>query len=136
MTTRRCGVFALIAVCALLLSTTGTAKAQIGVTRTPASWIGVGIVAIGAGIGICIYYAAHHAHTLIGCALSGPNGLELQSCGDPQTYALIGEVADIKPGDRVSVFGKKEKKKVGASRQFLVEKLNKDYGACMAHPAT
>jgi len=125
-----------VAVCVLLVSTTGTAKAQIGVTKTQADWIGVGVAAIGAGIGIGIFYAIHHGSSIDGCAVSGPNGLELQYRGDQQTYALIGEVAGIKPGDRVRVSGKKEKKKAGAPQQFLVEKLSKDFGACTAPPAT
>jgi len=49
---------------------------------------------------------------------------------------LSGQVADIKPSDRVRVSGKKEKKKAGAPQQFLVEKLSKDFGACTAQPAT
>ena len=45
-------ILAMVAVCALLVSTAGTAKAQIDVTKTQADWIGVGVAAIGAGIGI------------------------------------------------------------------------------------
>ena len=134
MTAGHRSILAMAAVCALLVSTADTAKAQIGVTRTQADWIGVGIAAIGAGIGIGVFYAVHHGHSINGCASSGPNGLELQNRGDRQTYALIGQVADIKPGDRVRVSGKKEKKD-GAPQQFLVEKLNRDFGPCKAQPA-
>ncbi len=45
-------ILAKVAVCALLVLTTDTAKAQIGVTRTQAGWIGVGVAASGAGTGI------------------------------------------------------------------------------------
>ncbi len=135
MTAGHRSILAMVAVCALLVSTTGTATAQIGVTRTQAGWIGVGVAAIGAGIGIGIFYAVHHGHSIDGCALSGPNGLELQNRGDQQTYALIREVAGIKPGDRVRVSGKKEKKKAGAPQQFLVEKLSKDFGYCKVQSA-
>jgi hypothetical protein len=137
MTAGHRSILAMVAVCALLVSTTDTAKAQIGVTRTQAGWIGFGVAAIGAGIGIGVFYAVHHGHSLNGCALSGPDGLELQDRGDQQTYALIGEVAGIKPGDRVRVSGKKAKKKAaGASQQFLVEKVSRDFGACKVQPAT
>ncbi len=135
MAAGRRNLLAVIAVCVLLVTTSDTAKAQIGVTNTQARWIVVGIAAIGAGIGIGIFYAFHHGHSLDGCALSGPNGFELQNRGDQQTYALIGEVAGVKPGDRVRVSGKKDKKKSGGPQQFLVEKLTKDYGACKAAPA-
>jgi hypothetical protein len=135
MTAGHRNFLAMAAACALLVSTTGTAKAQF-VTRTQADWIVVGIAAIGAGTGIGVFYAFHHGHSINGCTLSGPNGLELQNRGDQQTYALTGEVADIKPGDRVRVSGKKEKKKPGAPQQFLVEKLSKVFGSCEAQPAT
>jgi hypothetical protein len=138
MTAGHRSFFAMVAVCTLLVTTTLKAKAQgygcgcggeiIG--------IGIGIAAGGAALGIGVFYAVHHGHSINGCALSGPNGLELQNRGDQQTYALIGQVADIKPGDRVRVSGKKEKKKAGAPQQFLVEKLSKDFGACTAQPAT
>lgn len=106
------------------------AKANSIPTSTDVAWIGVAIGAIGAGIGIGIYVAIRHNHSLTGCAVSGANGLQIQSQGDQQSFALIGEVAGIKSGDRVRVTGKKVKSNAGAPRQFLVEKLGKDYGAC------
>jgi hypothetical protein len=135
MTATHRNILAMVAVCALLVSTAGTAKAQF-VTRTQADWIIVGIAASGAGIGAGVFYAFHHGHSINGCTLAGPNGLELQNRGDRQTYALMGEVADIKPGDRVRVSGKKKKKEAGAPQHFLVEKLSKDFGSCKAQPAT
>jgi hypothetical protein len=47
----------------------------------------------------------------------------------------VGEVAAIKQGERVHVSGKKEKKTAAATRQFQVDKLSKDYGACPMKPA-
>lgn len=123
------------ALCALLLTAaTKSAKANNLPTSTDVAWIGVAIGAIGAGIGIAIYVAVHHSkHTLTGCASSAASGLQLQNEGDQQTYALIGEVSGIKSGDRIRVNGKKEKANAGAPRQFLVEKLGKDFGACRVH---
>jgi hypothetical protein len=59
----------------------------------------------------------------------------LVSENDQKVYALAGEVAGIKSGERVRVSGKKGRKSAGAHPQFLVEKLNKDFGACKAQPA-
>ena len=127
--------------CALALTATAPANAQSstpigGVTKSDAAWIVVAIAAIGAGIGIGVYYAFHHSHSLSGCAVSGTNGLELQNKGDQQTYALVGAVSAIKPGERIRVSGKKVKKPAGPPPQFLVEKLSKDYGACRENAAT
>jgi len=143
MTVGHRNLLAMVAACALLLTATATAQPQSGtiggVTGGDAVAIGVAIAVIGAGIGFGVFYAVHHAvhhgHSLDGCAVSGANGLELQNRGDQQTYALVGDTAGIKPGERVRISGKKEKKNGGAHPQFLVEKLNKDFGACNAEPS-
>jgi hypothetical protein len=128
-------------VCALALTASPPSNAQAstpigGVTHSDVVWIAVALGAIGAGIGIGIYYAVHHNSHLTGCAVSSPNGVELQSKDDQQTYALVGAVAGIKPGDRIRVSGKRVKKSSGPTPQFLVEQVPKDYGACPASPAT
>jgi hypothetical protein len=139
MTTKQCSILAKVAACALLVTLTVQAKAQTEfspISKSQARWIVVGVAAGGAALGIGIYYAVHHGHTLNGCAVSGPGGLELQNGGDQQTYALIGEVAGVKPGNRVRVSDKKEKKNSGIPQQFLVEKLSRDYGSCKVQTAT
>ena len=90
--------------------------------------------AIGAGIGIGIYYAIHHNHNLTGCAVSGAEGLELVNKGDQQRYLLVGAASAIKPGERILVSGKTVKKSTGPTPQFLVERLSKDYGPCPVAP--
>jgi hypothetical protein len=129
-----------VAVCALLTTSVAAANAQFtfGDPLSKGQVVGilVGIGVGGAAIGVGVYYAVHHGHSLNGCAVSGPGGLALQNRGDLQTYALVGEVSAIKPGDRIRVAGKKEKKNSGVPQQFLVEKLNKDYGSCTAAPAS
>lgn len=134
-------ILAILAFCTLLATTTVSAKAQfdahcIGVCKGEVVGILVGIGAGGAALGIGTYYAIHHGHSISGCAVSSPSGLQLQSQGDQRTYALIGEVAGINPGDRIRVSGKKEKASTGAPQQFLVEKLAKDYGSCTVSRAT
>jgi hypothetical protein len=94
------------------------------------SWIVVGIAASGAAMGVGVYYVVHLDHAITGCAFSAASGLKLKSQGDEQVYSLVGEVAAIKPGERIRVSGKKQKKNATMPRQFLVEKLNKDLGSC------
>jgi hypothetical protein len=92
--------------------------------------VAAGIAGAGAAIGIGVFYAVHHGHSLTGCTVSGSSGIELLSEGDRATWALVGEVNDIKPGERIHVSGKKEKKDSADKRQFLVEKVSKDFGPC------
>jgi len=109
----------------------------IGPSKGEVVGIAIGIGAAGAAIGVGIYYIARHNHSLTGCVISGPNGVQLQNAGDQQTFNLAGQVAEIKPGERVRVSGKKKKKLAGAPQEFLVEKFNKDLGSCVpAPPAT
>jgi hypothetical protein len=129
--------------CVSLLLFTEPAKAQtggpIGITKSQATWIIVGIVAAGAAIGIGIYLAIHHGNhdrSITGCAVSNGGGLSLQHEGDQRSYNLLGDTAAIKPGDRVRVSGKERKEYPSGNRDFLVEKLAKDYGPCKTLPAT
>ena len=104
-------------------------------TKSDVAWIGVAVAAIGAGIGIGFYAAVHHGHNLNGCTVSSANGLQLQNHGDGQTYSLSGDIAAIKPGEHIRVSGKKAKTSTGSARQFVVESLSKDYGACIVEAA-
>ena len=124
--------FEFFAVCVLFFFVTRPARAQVFVTHDTGKLIGitVGLAAIGAGVGVGVYAAVHHNHRLTGCAANGVGGLELWSPHDRQTYALVGEVSGIKPGERVRVSGKMPKGNEGVRRQFLVEKVEKDFGAC------
>ena len=128
-------IFPRLAVCALLVSVSALPPQARGQAAAPSAGQAAAIFgtigAIGGAIGYGIYYTVHRSHMLTGCAVSGAHGLELRNQGDQQTYALAGNVADIKPGKRVRISGKKGKLPSGdAPRPYLVEKLQKDYGAC------
>jgi hypothetical protein len=120
----------------LIVSAEGSISAQrpaaetIGASNGQIAGAIAGIAAAGAAIGIGVYFAVKHNHIVTGCARSGADGMTLTSESDKQTYTLIGDVAGIKPGDRVRVSGKKGKGKPATTRQFLVEKVSKDLGPC------
>jgi len=132
MERRRRELTAVLPLCVLLLALAGivvlTQKLEAQVTTGQVAGAAVGIAATGAAIGIGVFYAAHHGHSLTGCAASGSSGLQLLS--DHQTWALVGEVNDIKPGERIRVAGKKESKNSANTRRFLVEKVSKNFGPC------
>ena len=120
----------------VFLLTSPTAKGQCyGCTPGNVAKVVGGLAGGVTVIVFVVYFSAHHGHTLRGCAVSGPDGMELMNEGDQQTYALTGETAVIKAGDRVRVSGKKTKGDPN-HRQFVVKKLSKDYGACRVTPAT
>jgi hypothetical protein len=120
----------ILLLCALCLTTTRTARADIGnVGDAKATGVIFAIVGVGALIGLGVYYAVHHGHSLRGCASSRPDGIQLLNESDQKTYLLGGNVNGVKPGDRVRVSGDKQKNG-GGGRQFFVKKLTKNYGSC------
>ena len=98
---------------------------------------------VGAAVGVGAVVAAvtivavnHSHHTLNGCVFAGQNGLQLRT-SDSKTYAIEGDAADIKAGDKVKLHGSRVKKTKDSSgdQVFKVEKLKKDYGPCHVTPA-
>ena len=123
-------ILAVLALVALVLTSARPARGQVTSDPGKIAGITIGLVVIGAGIGIGAYVAVHHNHRLTGCVASSPTGLTIINRGDQQTYALAGEISELKAGERVRVSGRKSKLGVGAPKRFLVERLDKDYGAC------
>jgi hypothetical protein len=121
---RRC---AGILVLCTLLSSTRPAKAD-GIENA-AIGAAVGIAAAAAAITVGIVLIVTHKPSITGCTAEGPKGLTLQSESDKTLYVLHGDIASIKPGERVKVSGKHQKK---SSTDFDVVKLKKSYGACSA----
>jgi hypothetical protein len=107
----------------LCLLLTKPADAGIaGASNGKTTGVIIALVAVGALIGVGVYVAVHHGHSLKGCASSGSTGLQLLNEGNQQTYLLAGN----KPGNRIGVSGTKSHPGKG----FVVAKLSKDYGAC------
>jgi hypothetical protein len=95
-----------------------------------------GIVAVAAAVVVITVVVVHEStkkRTVTGCVASGANGMSMTDEKDKRIYALSGDTADIKPGDRVTLQGKKAKPK-GASAPLAweVNKETNDFGTC--HP--
>jgi hypothetical protein len=94
------------------------------------------LVAAVALIGVGVYFAVRHGHTVTGCAAGGGNGLDLLT-EDGRSFVLLGATTGIKAGQRVKVTGARKKRVNGVTdkQSFVVDKLDKDYGACTVSPA-
>jgi hypothetical protein len=122
-------------ICVFCFATTKTASAGIvGASDGKTAGVIIALVGVGVVIGVGVYFAVHHGHSLKGCASSGPGGIQLLNESDQQTYALTGDVDGIKAGNRVRISGNK-KKPTGAGRQFVASKLSQDYGPCKIQPS-
>jgi hypothetical protein len=103
---------------------TGSATPSYGSGK--AIGIGVGVAAAGAGV---LYLALHHGSSVTGCVQSGDDGLSLVDEKNKKPYVLLPGGADVKPGERVELKGKKAQ--AGATRQtFQAKKIVKNLGAC------
>ena len=95
--------------------------------------IGIGAIA-GGGAALGILLAVNHdRHLLQGCVSTGSDGPQLQT-SDAKIYALRGDPAVIKVGDRVKFHGNRMRKARGdkGNQVFKVDKIKKDYGPCRA----
>jgi len=110
-----------VAVCGLLAATAATAKAQFSATQGSlcgcdgeVRGIAAGIAAGAAVITVVAILAVRHHNAVAGCTVSGPNG------------------------ERIKVSGSRKRKVDGVTNResFVVSKVTKDYGSCMAAPAT
>jgi hypothetical protein len=122
--------------CVTLLLVPRPARADGFVSSGQVAGIAIAIAAIGAAIGVGIYFLVRQPPSITGCATSSPDGLTLHNENDAQTFTLIGDTAAIKSGDRIRVSGKKKKADHSGKRDFLVEKVAKVYGPCKISPAT
>jgi hypothetical protein len=94
----------------------------------------IGIVAVSVvlvAITVVVVHESRKKRTVTGCVVSGENGMSVADEKDKRIYALSGNTVDIKPGDRVTLQGKKAKPKgANAPLAWEVNKQTKDFGAC------
>ena len=91
---------------------------------------------VGAAAGVIIVtgvvlYEVTKKRTITGCVISAPDGITLTDEKDKHLYALSGNTATIKVGDRIKVKGKKVKPK-GDNKSWVwkAQGVTKDLGAC------
>jgi hypothetical protein len=137
---RRLGITAFAGLTVLLCSgSTAPTQCQGSIGPSTGEVVGAA-VGVGAVIAVAIIVPVEISrshHIITGCVRTGTSGLELQT-SDGKTYALEGDAASIKVGDKVKIHGSKIKKTKDSTGPgvFRVEKLNRDYGPCPAATAT
>jgi hypothetical protein len=120
-----------VAVCLVLAVSAFPQSGLSGIGPSKGEVIGLSVAAgavLGVG-GYLIYRAAHKHASIQGCIATDQNGLSLQNEKGKKMYALAGDSATLRAGQRVALNGKKVKDSTGKVT-FQVQKLTKDYGAC------
>jgi hypothetical protein len=120
------------AVLVIVLSAALVAPARAETLQTAGDQVIAGVVVVSVGLGILVtYLIVHHKHSrtaITGCVKSGANGMSLTNEKDQRTYALTGDPVGIKPGNRMSLEGKRERS--GQALVFQALTVTKDYGVC------
>jgi len=129
MTSKHCSGILIIAL-SLALCMPAEAQKQIGASNgTIAGVIG----GVAAGVVVLTIVAIHYSkkRSITGCVVSTGNGMTITAEKDKQSYALSGNTATVKPGDRMKVKGKKAKH-TGSDTALVWEAtdVSKDFGVC------
>jgi hypothetical protein len=92
----------------------------------------IGIVAVTAAIAVLVtvLIIRHNSpkSTITGCVQSETNGMSLTDEKNGLSYTLAGSTIGVKPGDRVTLKGKR--KDIGTTVGFEARRIEKDFGAC------
>ncbi len=128
-----CGV--LIFALGVTLSTSAEAQTGGGKIVSNGTIAGV-IVGVLAAVVIVAYVVIHESsqkRSITGCVIPGASGMSVTDEKDKRSYALSGNTGDIKPGDRVTVRGKKIKPKdAGKPVVWETKTISKDFGSCQS----
>jgi hypothetical protein len=91
------------------------------------------IVGAAAVVVVVVIVVVHYSkkRTITGCVSAGANGMTVTEEKSGQIYVLSGNVAGIKPGDRMKLQGKKIKPEApDKTLAWEARKVTKDFGVC------
>ena len=87
-----------------------------------------GIVVVSAavvvGVVLIVLHEKHKTRAITGCVTSGAGGMSVTDDKDKQVYALSGDPVGVKPGDRMTLEGRRR------GKIFEARSVIKDLGVC------
>jgi hypothetical protein len=120
------------AVLVIVLSAALVAPARANGLQTAANAVVAGVVVVSVAVGILvtflILHQKHRRTAITGCVKSGANGMSMTDEKDQRAYALTGDPVGIKPGNRMTLEGKRTQS--GQAPVFQAQAVTKDYGVC------
>jgi hypothetical protein len=107
-------------------------EAKADSLKTDGELIIVAVVAVAAAIVVVTVLVVKQAkgRTITGCVNSGASGMLVTDEKDKRVYVLSGDTAGVKPGERMSLTGRKIKADSGATLVWQTKKVSKDLGSC------
>lgn len=101
-----------------------------GVSKGEIIGIVVGVVAAITVVVIVVVHESRKTRTITGCVSSGPTGMILTNEKHKHSYALSGNTAGVKPGERITVQGKKINPSAGKPLTWDTKAITSDLGVC------
>jgi hypothetical protein len=101
-----------------------------GVSKAEIIGIVVGVVSLAVVLTIVLVHHSSKTRTITGCVVASPNGFTLNNERDNRVYALSGDTAGVKAGERMRLQGHKIDSSAGNPLGWQVSQIQKDYGAC------
>jgi hypothetical protein len=90
------------------------------------------VVGVVAAVAVVAIVAIHYSkkRTITGCVMPGQKGMNMNDEKKKRVYALSGDTAGVKPGERMTFEGKKVKPDAGNPLGWEITKIRNDYGVC------
>lgn len=102
------------------LKTTGTAVVALAV-------VGVAAVVV---VAVVVIHHSGKPRSITGCVNTANNAMTLTDEKDRQVYQLGGDTSGVKPGERLTLQGKKINTGANHALTWETQKIAKDLGAC------
>ncbi|HEY2548602.1 MAG TPA: hypothetical protein VGI46_21185 [Candidatus Acidoferrum sp.] len=129
MTLRQLSRVALVAILCLALSTTATADSLQKAADTGLALVIVGVVAI-AVVVVVVVRKSTAKRSITGCVAPAETGMILTDEKDKRVYILSGDTTGVKPGERMTLQGKKFSANANHTLTWETKKIHKDFGVC------
>jgi hypothetical protein len=93
--------------------------------------IGIVVVSAGVAVGVTllILHQKHKINTITGCVNADATGMAVTDEKDKRIYSVAGDPTGVKPGDRMTLEGKRGKQG-GKMPVFEARSVISDFGAC------
>ena len=116
-----------------VLSTALASNSRAETLKAAGDQIVAGIVVVSAGVAVgvtlLILHEKHKQSKITGCVSAGATGMDVTDESDKRIYSLAGDPPGAKPGERMTLEGKRRKYS-GKMPVFEARSVIKDFGAC------
>jgi hypothetical protein len=130
--TLKCLSAVLIIALSFVLCVPAEAQGSSQIGPSPGTIVGAIVVVVAGVVVVVAIVAVHYSkkRTITGCVKPVPNGMVVNDEKDKRVYALSGDTAGIKPGERMTFQGKKIKPNAGNPLGWEISKIRHDDGVC------